>query len=171
MYRVNDKSSAIKEVQKYLYALEEEIYVAPSGVYDEATRAAVTSFQKKYGLTQSGSADKQTFDLLFNEYTQLKKKQQVQDGIGAQIDFPLTYMSQSSSLPEINRTISRISEYYGGDPIRNQGSFFSGETLEGVRFLREIYRLDGTDEIDEIFYFRMSEDLKWIDEINDTPYE
>ena len=67
MYRIDDRQTAIMQVQKFLMALTEDIFIAPSGVFDDNTRLAVIVFQKKFGLEDTGVVDFATFELLYRE--------------------------------------------------------------------------------------------------------
>ena len=64
---------AVRNIQRYLRALSVEqdpkIFSVPiDGIYDSATRNAVSEFQRIYSLPVTGIVDKVTFDLLFLEY-------------------------------------------------------------------------------------------------------
>ena len=66
MYRINDRSSAIAELQKYLAKIGiSDVFIAPSGIYDETTREAVVQFQKSKHINPSGIVDLETHKKLF----------------------------------------------------------------------------------------------------------
>ena len=62
MYKNFEKNAAVKELQRFLSNISEG-FIAPSGIYDEATKAAVIDIQKKNSITQTGIVDKETYDV------------------------------------------------------------------------------------------------------------
>ncbi|MBE6687087.1 MAG: hypothetical protein E7591_07630 [Ruminococcaceae bacterium] len=72
MYDINDKNSAVREIQTYLNTVSRaagrDPCVVPDGIYDEKTRECVRSFQRQNGLDESGTVDYNTFELLYREY-------------------------------------------------------------------------------------------------------
>lgn len=67
-----NEADAIFNLQKYLRQLsyfDPDIPAVPvDGVFDSDTEKAIMSFQRKYGLSETGSADKATWDLIFLKY-------------------------------------------------------------------------------------------------------
>ncbi len=67
-----NESDAIFNLQKYLRQLayfDEDIPLVPvDGVFERDTQNAIMSFQRKYGLKETGIADKTTWDLIFLKY-------------------------------------------------------------------------------------------------------
>ncbi len=70
-------SDAVRNLQTYLRAIsladERIVRVPVDGIYDTATRDAITEFQKTRGLTPSGIADRETHDLIYAEYLALRE--------------------------------------------------------------------------------------------------
>ena len=66
------EKDAIRNLQTYLRQLsyyDSDIKAPPiDGIYGSVTKEALKSFQRKYSLTESGLADKKTFDTLFDAY-------------------------------------------------------------------------------------------------------
>lgn len=66
------KKADIMELQRYLNTVAGENgnvpFVVPDGVYGEATRNAVTDFQRESGLPATGEVDEQTWDALLKAY-------------------------------------------------------------------------------------------------------
>ena len=78
MYRINDRSAAIESVQRYLrVAGNPDVFVAPTGVFDDNTKLSVIDFQQKNGLDADGVVDKNTFDLLFAAFTFLSERDRI----------------------------------------------------------------------------------------------
>ena len=71
----NEKAAA-RNIQRYLRLIgteqDRKIFSVPiDGIYDSATKNAVSEFQRLYSLPVTGTTDKITFDMLFREYTRI----------------------------------------------------------------------------------------------------
>lgn len=78
MYDINDKRSAIREIQGYLNRISRETGEFPcvvvDGIYGEETRSCVRAFQSRVGIAPTGTVDFQTFEALLREYSLVLKK-------------------------------------------------------------------------------------------------
>ncbi len=164
MYRINDKASIIMYIQNYLRVVgNRDIFVAPSGIYDENTRLSVLDFQKRFSLPETGIVDKITLETLFNEYVRVKRNSSLIDIR----DFPIKPGIMSEQIRIINDTISKLVMYYGyTHNIKRNSNYYSKETINAIHTLRSIYLLDKQDYIDEELYFMMITDLNTIEENN-----
>lgn len=63
--KIGDEGQAVLEMQKKLHAYGFKLRL--DGIYNQETKAVVTSFQLKKGLVPSGKADKHTLMLLLKE--------------------------------------------------------------------------------------------------------
>ena len=159
MYRIYDIPSAIRVVQIYLSLVgNPDIFVAPSGVYDENTRLSVLDFQRSEGLLESGAVDYPTFVRLYELYALSIENEALVRKTDSFITFPLLPGGHSSGLIHINGMIARLLDYYGYTHNLRQSGFYSSETELGVKALREIYGLEDKEYIDEILYMRMVRD-------------
>ena len=164
MYVMTDTASAVKDIQKFLSGVRGGVFVAPSGVYDDSTRSEILEFQKNEELEPTGVTDKETLD---NLYTKYLKANTVKAIVKKEGDiFPLGKGDRSSKLLMINGMIAEVLNYYALDLPYNTGALFSEYTLEAVRRLRRLYRLEESDIIDEIFYYRLERDFRSIKEIS-----
>ena len=70
MYRIDDRSSAIKEIQEYLRIVgNKNILVVPTGIYDENTRLSVLDFQINNEIAADGIVNIITFIKLYDAYS------------------------------------------------------------------------------------------------------
>ena len=156
MYRIYDKGEAIRSVQTYLRLVgNPDIFVAPSGIFDENTRLSVIDFQREYGLTPSGIVDYETFVLLYDEYDAVTKRSEVRDMTDSFISFPILPRERRDAMLHINRSLGRIMDYYGFTHRLRDSNFYSSETSEAIMILRRVYIMGDVDLIDEEFYRRM----------------
>ncbi|MBR5139826.1 MAG: peptidoglycan-binding protein [Clostridia bacterium] len=159
MYRIYDKPAAIKRVQQYLSLVSDpSIFVAPSGVYDENTRLSVIYFQNLHGLSPTGVVNYPTFELLYNDYLFITKKEVLSDKLNSFIAFPLLPGHMAEEMMHINRTMGDLLDYYGFTHRLRDSNFYSEESADAVRTLREIYNLKPLELIDEELYLRMIND-------------
>lgn len=156
MYRVYDKPEAIRSVQRYLITVgDSDIFIAPTGVYDDNTRLSVIDFQTRFNLNPTGEVDYETFTLLYNEYVLLTRNMETGDLTDSFLQFPLLPEKTSSGIAHINLTLGRILDYYGFTHRLRDTNFYSEETSIAVDILQDVYMLDKKDFIDEEFYRRM----------------
>ncbi len=169
MYRIDDKPEAIRQVQTYLRVVgNPEIFIYPSGIYDENTRLSVIDFQTSRDITPSGDVDKTTFDLLFSEYVTANDKNELNRTLDSFISFPLLPGDSSDGMTHINKTLSRVLEHYGHTHSLRGGNFYSDETAEAVKIMRGIYMLEELEMIDEVFYLRLIADHDSIGRFNNN---
>jgi peptidoglycan hydrolase-like protein with peptidoglycan-binding domain len=152
MYRINDRASAIKNIQSYLRAIfVGEINIVPNGVYDDKTRLAVLEFQRNNGLEPNGVVDLLTYELLYSSYSE----KQIEDRVGKRIDLPFYPGDYSDEMREINKMLSSLLDYYRIDHRVTENGFYSKETSEAVKNMRKIYLMKDVDLVDEMLYSRM----------------
>ncbi len=80
-----NRTEAIKNLQRYLRAVGEsegQLNRVPiDGIFDTATRDALTEFQRSVGLPATGVADKDTWDVLFDEYLRVTEPERTRRGL------------------------------------------------------------------------------------------
>lgn len=165
MYRIEDKASAVRQVQLYLELTDGNSFsVVPNGIYDDKTKAAVMDYQRGRGLNESGEVDLITFEYLRDE---AEKNRRI-NSCCAHIPLPLRPGHSHHRMIEINAAMAEILDYYRYSHNIRPSFYYSNQTAEGVSALRRIYLLDERDEIDAELYARMSADRKAIDRINNN---
>jgi len=171
MYRINDKTSAIEEVQKFLRLVgNKDIFVAPTGVYDDNTKKSVIDFQSENGINVNGIVDLLTFTKLFDKYLFALKNGITVENTKTFINFPLLPGQFNDAMIHINRTLSRLLDYYGHTHNLMESNFYSKSTIEAVSIIRKIYLLQDKNLIDEELYRRMIDDHNSIFESDEVFY-
>ncbi len=159
MYRINDRSEAIKRVQKYLaVASSPDIFVAPTGIFDENTCLSVIYFQTQNDLPSTGVVDYTTFTRLYDDYVYITEMNDVKRQTDSFIDFPLLPGYIGDPLIHINRTMRRVLDHYGITNTLGDSNFYSAETSKAVKELRIIYLLEEKNMIDEELYLSLMRD-------------
>ena len=159
MYRINDKPAAIRAVQEYMRTVgDKNIFIFPSGIYDDNTRESVRRFQAENNLESTGEVDRITFDLIYSEHVFRTKRDNIRRKTDSFIKFPLYPGSSQRGMSHINRILANLLDYYGFTHRLRIGDFYSPQTEEAVRILRQIYHLDKANMLDEEVYFRLTKD-------------
>lgn len=159
MYRIYDKPEAIKRVQIYLAEIKEnDPFIAPSGIYDEITKNAVRNFQEENGIPTTGIVNNETFEKLFFEYSMITKRKRINSLLNSFVSFPIEPEQYAEELFGLHRIMARVLDYYGKHHNLRESNFYSPQTSEAVKMLREIYLLDSIDQIDEFLYSALIRD-------------
>ena len=162
MYKMNDKAAAIREIQMFLERLNLlNSYIAPSGIYDEKTKAAVIKFQNLSNIKSTGVVDYITYSKLFESYTKVSKVQKIDNNIGQNVVFPLRHGDYGEHIYAFNDILSKILNEYGIFHSLRRSMYFSEETEEAVRVLRKMFLME-EGEADQLFYDRVLNELKII---------
>lgn len=108
MYNINDRASAIYNVQRFLYLLSKNDssipVVYPDGIFGIETTNAVRAFQTVQGIDQSGIVDYNTFTRLVDEYRKVLRK--IKQPVSVRI-FP-RLLSGGKILPGETHSLVRI---------------------------------------------------------------
>ncbi len=157
MYRINDRSAAIKHIQIMLSHID-GFRVYPSGVFDESTGLAVSKLQRENRIAETGEVDIDTFNLIRKLSSEQTLTKDIRSNRAAYIDFPILPGDCFREMNNINAVLAAVMDYYGHTHRINIGNYFSDEAAAAVRILRVIYLLDEGTVIDEIFYERLMRD-------------
>jgi hypothetical protein len=155
MYRIEDITSATKEIQRLLG-------INTTGNYDKKTRDEVLRIQTLHAIEQSGEVDYKTFTLIVDEHLSRENAIWNSDYLLA-ADFPYSEGDIGENVLRINEALSRVLvtyPYYGEMP---RGKYFGSSTLSGVKFLQAVFGMEESEEIDEYFMNRILAELEGIE--------
>ena len=159
MYRVQNKTAAIKEIQRNIlragYATDGMII---SGIYDENTRTAVTKFQKDKMLEESGFVDEATFTALYELAEKERLAKELRDNLVSMAEFPIKRGEHSAVIASINYMLNNLLMKYGSSIYIHNKMHFGDETSSAIKLLRRIYMLPDSSVIDEELYLRIFND-------------
>ena len=151
MYRIENKSDAIKRIQIYLIEVSENRNITPNGIYDSETKSEVLRFQQAKNIDPTGVINYETFSLLYKDYQNKILKSRVRRE-NREISFPIKLGDFGKSVFYANE-LMRIFLENQGDLIRlRSGYSFSQESANATRRIREILMLPITDTINEEVY-------------------
>jgi len=163
MYDISDKSEAIREIQRYLLELYYDegtpTPVVISGVYDDATRAAVTAYQAGRGLPATGEVDRTTFEMLYKDYSTARDRRLSPTLIPPDTPLPVTIGARGEGVASLQRLMNFLGERYGISERTEENGIYTYEASLVANALQAIYRLPKSDEVSGEFYAKMLRDL------------
>lgn len=159
MYRINDRSAAVREVQGYLRELSRFYSEIPNlhidGIYGDETREAVRALQRMQGLAQTGEIDYETFLILYELYLPIKEERIGNSELIPAEAFPLR-MGDSGSYVRILQSV--LSEIFSLS-LPTDG-FYGGTTENAVRRAEERYGKTPTGSVDRILWQKIAADYR-----------
>ena len=147
MYHIEDRVSAIKSVQKMLL-------IPPTGIYDSKTRDTVIKIQRMYRLEESGVADYETFEAILAEYNKEKLRESDFSYLFAP-KFPYTEGDIGDNIRLINEALELVLKDYRYDGPPPKGRYLGQDTVGAVKFLRGVFKMPLSEEIDRGFLNRL----------------
>ncbi len=174
-FELYDENAATEEVQRFLHVIsdrrhEEIPRIAIDGIYGEETREAVREFQKIYGLYESGTVDRETFDLLNEIYLDILLREDAEDVIITTNPFPLSLGSEGNEVLVLNVMLIELEKTYKDIGSVRKSSYYSTETENAVTNLQRIFRARENGVVDELFYDRLRDELVFI-KLLDAEYD
>ena len=148
--KLGDRSSGVITVQYYLayIALFISTVTAPAvdGVFGEGTREAVTSFQRTYGLSESGVVDRVTWDRIERVYRDILAAMPYEYSPGTVLPFPGRVLREGivgNDVKALQEYLNYISDTYTEIPkIAADGVYGSG-TADAVSVFKRIFNIPG----------------------------
>ncbi len=149
-----DASGGVITLQYYLnyVSLFVPSVIAPAidGVFGPGTRESVLSFQKTYGLTQTGVVDRVVWETLQNTYYNYLSSVAFEFREGEVLPFPGRVLRPGLSgadVAALQRYLNYISENaYPSIAVNNPDGVFGPTTAAAVREFKRIFNLGGDPE-------------------------
>ena len=159
MYENKNLPAAIRTVQGYLYELHrampnQYLRVYTDGVYSYETRAAVENFQNTFSLPITGEVDFETFDTLYSEYLAVTTAKK-----GEQLGFPVGIGDMGRIVEQLHLWLRELRCYYTDIPTVKRSQYYSEETRDAVDYMREVFGMDRTGEVNLFFYERLEKEI------------
>ena len=147
MYIINDKTAAIREIQRLLSLSE-------TGVYDRRTINAVMNAQRSFGLEPNGRIDLRSFELLVLNHRERIKGSAT--GLPSLNNFPYEPGAGGDEVSIINSLLANAVKKLGFKYIPPRGRYYSIRTASIVKRLREIFLMEEGYHIEEKLYKRIA---------------
>lgn len=155
MYRIDDRDAAIKDVQRLLG-------VNQTGFYDAPTENAVKKVQSIYSYEENGKVDYKTFGIIVAEHNERELSTKEEYYLFAP-QFPYVLYDIDENIRLINSALNTVLKDYVYEEEFPEGIFFGVSTLNAANFLRKIFGMTLSDEIDERFVNRLLREKKAIE--------
>lgn len=156
MSRAFTESDATRYLQTYLRAQRLADPSFPSvpvdGIFDSQTRLALTEFQRRNGLSPTGVADRETWDMLYEQYLDITS---ARDLPGPIIPFPSRPSGYAIRLGErsflvaiVQYMLGEIGAVYGTSLPPVPDGEYGGETAGAIRDFQSRNGLYPSGEVD-----------------------
>ena len=155
MYRIEDTESAIKDVQRLLS-------VNQSGIFDDKTRKKVVEIQEKYEIDKSGVVDYETFKKISLEHRIKQSGMRTNDYL-FNPNFPFIESNFSDNVEKINGILSLVLSDYAYEGILPKGKYYGKSTVDGVGYMRKIFGMEDSEEVDAVFFNRITSEKRAIE--------
>lgn len=156
MARQFTEKDAIRNLQTYLRAqrfIDDNAFFVPiDGIFDTQTRNALIEFQRKNGLPTTGTADRNTWDLLYKQYLEILRDTSLPGPIIPFPSYPDNHsikMGDRSFLVAIVQYIlNEIGIIYNTFDALEINGEYDAETENIIRDFQERNSLPVTGEVD-----------------------
>ncbi len=140
-----DNQANIYELQEFLRYISDYIKgipkIQPDGIYGPETRAAVSAFQARFMLPQTGEADLATWEAIADTYYELQKIHEIPRKIaGYPLEIP--HLKEGDDFEEIyflQIMLRRIAKIYKNITVPDLTGVYDAKTREAVRDFSRLY--------------------------------
>ena len=163
-----DEGSSVQFVQfmlAYIGVFYDAILpVAPTGVYDEETAASVRSFQREFGLSETGQVDQTTWNTLVIVYLSVAADPTGADRpVGQYPGYVLTLGSAGAAVRELQQFMNEIASRFCAGWFVPESGVLDQTTYNAVKEFQQGFGLPVTGLVDRLTwdtiydYYRMEE--------------
>ncbi len=159
------ETQAILNLQRYLRQLSRFDPDIPTvdedGIFGDETRASLEAFQKKYGLPITGTADPETWAMLFEEYLADVERRTRPEPIFVFPRYPTDYSigpgDENVLVGIIQLLLRDVIILYGRDaePLPIDGRY-GALTEEAVKDFQRVQRLPDDGRVDRVTWNRLA---------------
>ncbi len=148
-------NTAVFEFQGYLRNIsryDSDIpTIIPDGIFGEETTASVKTFQRKHGLSETGTVNFETWTKLTEENRKAVFffSDPIQTAPIKNEDLPLREGKETPLNYNLNLMLSQLGRRYENFSIIEVSSYFTSETAEQVRFFQKAIDVPVTGIVDK----------------------
>ena len=171
MYELIDKISAIREIQSYLRYISDKIddripTISIDGIYGNETEKAVKTYQRLYGLVESGIVNFETFKSLFELSNDYRINQNRQKYIVNSGSLPMKLNDINSDVVNLNTLINMLRGYYIEIPRIENTSFYSRQTESAIKEIQKIFGYKVNGIVERKLYERILDEISSLNRDN-----
>lgn len=152
MYRIEDRTTYIRLIQRYLGIKE-------NGIFDKQTKDAVKRAQRNGGLVESGVVDRQTFELILTNY----KDRRIEDSDYPLYSFPYKNGDRGEDITVLNNLLRKVLRSYTQEHVLPKGDFYNSYTDTAVNFLQLTFGMERRPYVDKKLFARILDELRAIE--------
>ena len=137
-----------------------------NGVFDEATRQSLISFQSAYGLSETGEADEETWNRLASVYR--GNISSVESGVSAEL-FPgalITLGSEGEDVLLVQKYLASVASVYKEIPVPPQSGVYDATTQNAVRVFQGLSGIQQSGVVGPITWLLLAEKYNEIENGN-----
>ena len=149
--------TAVRNLQRYLRRIYDSdrsntVFAVPvDGIYESATRDAISEFQRLKGLPVTGITDRQTWELLFSDYQLLadsNDKRVYPDFFPrVPVNYETDFGEKSSFISVLQFVLDELRASYGTLPSFEMNGIFDGDTSLAVKEFQRLHALPITGRV------------------------
>lgn len=151
MYRIEDQTSAIKELQRLLG-------IAQTGYYNAKTRELVMATQESEKMPVTGIADYRTFSAIVKKH-RMNAQQTWSNNYLFSPSFPYKEGDMDENVQKINKGIAAVAQGYSYEGTVPNGKYYGYHTVMASNYLRKVFGMEASDVVDESFMNRLIAEL------------
>jgi peptidoglycan hydrolase-like protein with peptidoglycan-binding domain len=128
-----------------------------NGVFDETTRQSLISFQRAYGLPETGEAEEETWNRLASVY--LGNISSVESGVSAEL-FPgalITLGSEGEDILRVQQYLAAVAGVYTEIPVPPESGVYDAATQNAVRVFQGLSGLQQSGVVGPITWLLLAE--------------
>lgn len=149
-----DEGVGVRVVQYFLRYVADFVGTVESltvdGSFGPGTTASVRSFQRTYGLTETGVVDLETYNTLYNVYTGLVESVDLTFRPGVAVPFPGVILSQGADGEDVillQNYLNFIAQSYPEIPTVPVTGYFGAQTEAAVNAFQDTFGLSGAPNV------------------------
>ena len=152
MYNLTDKRNAIRELQRYLleisYATNGLPHLGVDGIYGDETRTAVSAFQLRNGIPQTGEADPTTWAEIYRQFASARRARTEQPVLLPAGALPLALHARGSEVALLQTVLHALRTEMKEIPALSQTGHFDADTQRALRAYQVIRHLPPSGILD-----------------------
>lgn len=162
--KLNSKGSEVQEIQFYLTRISvfnpAVLPAAIDGIYGKATQSSVLSFQRTYGIPQTGTVDEQTWNRLVAVYNGTVDNVQKPTPPIDTLPYPEAVLSKPSQGPSVSYIQSRlnsINNIFVMIPELVEDGIFGTKTESAVNTFALLFGFEQNGAVDRALWDKINE--------------
>ena len=159
-------NAAVTNIQRYIRRIYDNdrsqvIFAVPiDGIYDTATRAAVSEFQRSMSLPITGIVDRNTHDTLFSEYLRISKENDRSISPDLFLRYPMNYETKTGEKSNfvflMQMILNDLRNVYDTIPSFETSGVFDEDTSLAIKEFQRISTLPITGRVDRVTWNTLS---------------